>query len=115
MPGPESTPVKNLIESGVFKGNHLTVELEEGVKPIRISGIVQVTNLEGVRAYYHIDTHASRRPDDGQDRPVPGRSTAWIDARGYIWSKTGGRRSGVLLSLGRPGEQTIEPHQETNG
>lgn len=73
MPGPESTPVKNLIESGVFKGNHLTVELEEGVKSIRISGIVQVTNLEGVRAYYHIDTHAGARPDDGQDRPVPGR------------------------------------------
>ncbi|MFO0836363.1 MAG: protein-disulfide reductase DsbD family protein [Phycisphaerales bacterium] len=73
MPGPESSQVKNLGESGVSKGNQLTVEFEEGQIPIRISGIVRVTNSEGVRAYYHIDTHAGARPVDGQDRPVPGR------------------------------------------
>lgn len=73
MPGPESTPVKDLAERGVAPGERLVVELEEDPKPIRISGIVRVTNSEGVRAYYHIDTHAGARPEGGQDRPASGR------------------------------------------
>ncbi len=73
MPGPECTQVKNLAERGTTQGERLVVDLEEGPKPIRISGIVRVTNSEGSRAYYHIDTHAGARPEGGQDRPASGR------------------------------------------
>lgn len=73
MPGPECTPVKDLAENGVAQGEQLVIEVEEGTKIILISGIVRVTNSEGGRAYYHIDTHAGARPDRGKDRPASGR------------------------------------------
>lgn len=69
MPGPDCTPVKTLAERGVARSDKLEIELAEIPNTIRISGIVRVVNLEGVRAYYHIDTHAGARPESGQDRP----------------------------------------------
>lgn len=62
MPGPECSSVKQLLERGLSPGDHLTFEVESDKKIIRISGIVRVTNPEGVRAYYHIDTHAGGSP-----------------------------------------------------
>lgn len=73
MPGPECTPVRDLAETGIVQGEKLALDLEEGPKPIRLSGIVRVTNSEGTRAYYHIDTHAGVRPEGGKDRPTSGR------------------------------------------
>lgn len=73
MPGPACSPAENLAERGVAQGPRLEIEVSEGPNNIRISGIVRVTNSEGSRAYYHIDTHAGARSGDGQDRPALGR------------------------------------------
>ncbi len=62
MPGPECSGVKQLLERGLSRGDRLTFEVESDKKIIRISGIVRVTDSEGVRAYYHIDTHAGESP-----------------------------------------------------
>ncbi|MCC6969939.1 MAG: hypothetical protein IT434_06920 [Phycisphaerales bacterium] len=73
MPGPDCTPVETLADRGIAKADKLDFELAESQNPIRISGIVRVTNSEGVRAYYHIDTHAGAHPESGKNRPCPGR------------------------------------------
>ncbi|MBL8762633.1 MAG: protein-disulfide reductase DsbD N-terminal domain-containing protein [Phycisphaerae bacterium] len=69
MPGPGCASVKDLSAAGLAKGARMAFEVEDDPNPVRISGIVRVANSEGVRAYYHIDTHAGARPADGQERP----------------------------------------------